>query len=101
MESTAAEGTTQLAAIATTAPDPLISQAAMASTEAETAEPTTSATTIPAATAGTQRIPDGTTTAPAATVPTTTGNSHATAAATPKWIPATVECGSVKGRSGR
>ena len=101
MESTAAESTTQLAATATTEADPLIPQAEMASTEAATAGTTTSATTIPAATAGTQRIPDGTTISPEATVPTTTGNLHATAAATPKWIPATVECGSVKGRSDR
>ena len=52
MESTAAEGTTQLAATATTAPDPPIYQTTMASTKAATSEPTTSAT-IPAAAAGT------------------------------------------------
>ena len=101
MESTANKGKTQLASTEKTAPDPLISQATMAPTKTATTEPTTSATTIQAATAGTYRIPYGTTTSPAATVPTTTGNLHAIATAAPKWIPETVECGSVKGRSGR
>ena len=49
MESTAAEGTTQLAATATATPDPPIPQAAVASTEAATAEPTTATTAISAA----------------------------------------------------
>ena len=88
----AAEGRTTQMAAPTSAT--VASSAAM--------EATYAATNIPTPAAGKNCISDGPgSSAPAATIPATTGNVHAAATAATTWISATVECGSMTGRSGR
>ena len=65
-------------------------------------EATYAAATIPTPAAGKQCISDGPGySSPENSVPATAGNVHAAATAATTWISATVECGSMIGRSGR
>ena len=80
----------------TTQPTSAVTVATVAIAAAMTA--TKTAATITTTTAGKQCVPDGASASiPTTTIPTAAGNIPATATAATKWVPATVEYGSMTG----